>query len=344
MLIGMALFAADAGEELQIAARRGQTAEVKKLLAAGAPLESKNQYGATPLYLAVFNGHTKVALLLLEKGANPNITDTFYKSSILDAALQKERPEIIRALIAKGVAVAPRQLNMALGADNPATLEAVLTASFTPADLTTTLRAALAAKNEKAAAILRKAGAPEPKAIAVSAETLAGYAGEYTSAAIPLGIKITVEGEQLKLQGEGQQAITLTTDSPTDFSFTTAGLSMTFDGKGGFILHQGGRDFPFGKKGSAAAPVIRKVPAATLATYDGAYATGQAPMEIAVTNHDGQLYIEPSGQPRIPLRSDSDTEFSFAPANLRLVFDGKGAFTLFQGGKEILFKKKASAK
>ena len=108
----MALFAAEPGEDLQVAARRGQLAEVKKLLDAGAPLESKNQYGATPLYLAVFNGHTEVALFLLEKGANPNVTDTFYKSSIIDSALQKERPEIIKALIARGGPVSQRQLAM----------------------------------------------------------------------------------------------------------------------------------------------------------------------------------------------------------------------------------------
>jgi hypothetical protein len=339
VLIATVLFAAEPGEDLQVAARRGQLAEVKKLLDAGAPLESKNQYGATPLYLAVFNGHTEVALFLLEKGANPNVTDTFYKSSILDSALQKERAEIVKALIARGVPVSPRQLNMVVGGGNTATLQAVLTAPFKPEDLTAALKAAIQVKKDDAAAILRKAGAVEPKIVNVSKETLASYAGDYVSAAIPLGLKIIADGDKLKGQGDGQPEFPLSTDSPTEFSFAMAGIRIVFDGKGGFMLNQGGRDFAFVKKGSASAPVTRKVPDTTLAAYNGAYSTTMAPMEIKVSGTDGQLYIEPTGQQRIPLKSESDTEFTFGPAGLKLVF-AKSAFTLFQGGKEIPFTKK----
>lgn len=342
VLIAMALFAAEPGEDLQVAARRGQLAEVKKLLDAGAPLESKNQYGATPLYLAVFNGHTEVALFLLEKGANPNVTDTFYKSSILDSALQKDRAEIVKALIARGVPVSARQLNMVVGGGEIPTLQALLTAPFKPEDLTAALRAALQEKKEAAATVLRKAGAAEPKVVNVSKETLASYAGDYVSAAIPLGLKIIAAGDQLKGQGDGQPEFPLTTESPTEFSFAMAGLRIVFDGKGGFTLNQGGREFPFVKKGSAAAPVTRKVPETTLAAYTGTYSTTMAPMEIKVSGTDGQLYIEPTGQSKVPLKSESDTEFTFAPAGLKLVF-AKSAFTLFQGGKEIPFTKKESA-
>jgi hypothetical protein len=344
VLMGMALFGAGPGEDLQVAARRGQLAEVKKLLEAGAPIESKNEYGATPLYMAVFNGHTEVALLLLEKGANPNVTDTFYKSSILDGALQKQRPEIVRALVGKGVPVSSRQLNMAAGGGNIPTLQAVLTAAFKPEDLTTALKAAISAKNAEAAAVLRKAGAPEPTTVTVSNETLNGYAGEYVTSAIPLPIRVVSEEGVLKAQAEGQQQFTLSTDSATEFSFAMAAIRMVFDDKGGFILHQGGRQLPYIKKGSAGAPVIRKVPDAILAGYAGAYATDQAPMEIAVSGSEGQLKMQATGQPQLSLVSGSDTEFSFASANIRLVFSGKGSFTLFQGGREIVFKKKDGGK
>jgi hypothetical protein len=344
VLMGMALFAADLSEELQIAARRGQLAEVKKLLEAGAPLEGKNQYGATPLYMAVFNGHTEVSLLLLEKGANPNVTDTFYKSSILDAALQKDRPEIARALIANGAPVSARQLNMVVGSGNIPTLQSALTATFKPEELTAALKVAISTKNEDAAAILRKAGAAEPRIVTVPDETLAGYAGDYVSGAIPLPIRVVAEPGVLKAQPEGQPQFTLSTDSATEFSFATAGLRMVFDGKDGFILHQGGQQFPYVKKGNTSAPVVRKVPDAILASYAGIYATDQAPMEIAVSGADGQLKIQHTGQALVPLRSDSDTEFGFAPANLRIVFGRSGSFTLYQGGKEMVFKKKDGAK
>ena len=67
-------------------------------------------------------------------------------------------------------------------------------------------------------------------------------------------------------------------------------------------------------------------------------------MEIKVSGEGGQLFIEPTGQSRVSLRSESDTEFSFAPAKLRIVFDGKDKFILNQGGKEIPFQKKAGSK
>jgi hypothetical protein len=344
VLMSVGLFAADLGEDLQVAARRGQLAEVKKLLEAGAPLESKNQYGATPLYMAVFNGHTEVALFLLDKGANPNVTDTFYKSSILDGALQKDRAEIVRALIAKGVPVSARQLNMVVGGGSVPTLQAALTSKFKPEELTGALKAAIAAKKDEAAGILRKAGAAEPKIVDVPAETLARYAGDYVSAAVPLPIRVVAEGGVLKAQAEGQPQFTLSTDSATEFSFAMAGVKMVFDGKGGFILHQGGGQVPFVKKGSAGAPVMRKVPEAVLTGYAGVYATAQAPMEITVIGVDGTLKVQATGQPQLPLKSDSDSEFSFAPANLRIVFGLPGTFTLHQGGQEILFKKKDGAK
>ena len=70
------------------------------------------------------------------------MTDTFYKSPILDCALQKGRTEIVRALVAKGVPVSPRQLNMVVGGGDVPTLQA-----------------AISATKVEAAAILRKAGA-----------------------------------------------------------------------------------------------------------------------------------------------------------------------------------------
>ncbi|MBI2689404.1 MAG: ankyrin repeat domain-containing protein [Acidobacteria bacterium] len=248
VLIGIGLVAADAGDDLQIAARRGQLAEVKRLLEAGAPIESKNQYGATPLYMAVFNGHSEVAALLLDKGANPNVTDTFYKSSIIDSALQKQKPEFVRRLIAKGAAVTGRQLNQVIAGGDIPTLEALLTATLKPEELAAGLKTAISAKKDGAAALLRKAGAAEPKLVVVSAETLKAYAGDYVSQVVPLSIRVSADGGELKAQAEGQQQFTLSAESEREFSFALAGIRMVFDGNGGFTLHQGGREIPYKKK------------------------------------------------------------------------------------------------
>jgi len=118
-------------------------------------------------------------------------------------------------MIAKGVKLTGRQLNMTVGMGNAAVLEAALQHKFTPAELEGALKAAITVKKDDMAALLRKAGAPEPKIETVSKETLASYAGEYVSNTIPIPIKILNEDGQLKIQAEGQQAAPLTPDSTT---------------------------------------------------------------------------------------------------------------------------------
>jgi len=337
VLAGMALFA-DPGEDLHTAARRGQLAEVKKLLEAGAPLEWKNQYGSTPLFMAVFNRHAEVALLLLEKGANPNVTDTFYKSSLIDGALQKQLTEVVKAVLANGVTLTGRQLNMTVGMGNAALLQAALQHKFTPAELEGALKAAITVKKDDMAAVLRKAGAPEPKIEVVSAETLAAYAGDYASQTIPLPVKILNEGGQLKIQAEGQQAAPLTADSATEFSFAPANLKVTFK-KDGFTLQQGGQNIEFMRK-SMMAPG-KKVDMAVLSKYTGEYSSTDIPLKLDVTAAEGILHVQATGQPKFTMTAESDTVFTLASLGAKFTFDGAAAITLEQGGRTIKFTKVA---
>jgi len=337
VLAGMALFA-DPGEDLHTAARRGQLAEVKKLLEAGAPLEWKNQYGSTPLFMAVFNRHAEVALLLLEKGANPNVTDTFYKSSLIDGALQKQLTEVVKAVLAKGVTLTGRQLNMTVGMGNAALLQAALQHKFTPAELEGALKAAITVKKDDMAAVLRKAGAPEPKIEKVAAETLATYAGEYASQTIPVPIKILHEDGQLKIQAEGQQAAPLSADSATEFSFAPANLKVTFK-KDGFTLNQNGQNMEFVRKGML--PPAKKTDMAVLNKYVGEYGSTEVPLKLDVTAVDGIMYVQGTGQPKFAMAAESDTVFTLAAVNGKLTFDGAGAIKLEQNGRTLTFTKVA---
>ena len=53
------------------AAHTGNIEAVKKHLASGADLNTKDSEGGTPLHHAAWNGHKEVAELLIEKGAFP---------------------------------------------------------------------------------------------------------------------------------------------------------------------------------------------------------------------------------------------------------------------------------
>ena len=54
------------------AAKEGQIEEVKKLLPAGADVNTKTKFMETPLHFAAENGQKEVAELLIDKGADVN--------------------------------------------------------------------------------------------------------------------------------------------------------------------------------------------------------------------------------------------------------------------------------
>ena len=62
----------DAGIRLLLAAGSGDLGEVRRLLGAGAPIETRDGQGRTALLLAVDANHTAVAEALLEAGASVN--------------------------------------------------------------------------------------------------------------------------------------------------------------------------------------------------------------------------------------------------------------------------------
>jgi hypothetical protein len=69
------LLAAEDGQELLLAARKGQTQKVASLLAKGANVEAADKNGRTPLMLAAQKGHAETVKLLLARGAKPGARD-----------------------------------------------------------------------------------------------------------------------------------------------------------------------------------------------------------------------------------------------------------------------------
>lgn len=61
---------------LHTAAKEGHSGVVRVLLAAGAPLEARDDMGQTPLAVAAFFGRAEALDALLEAGARTDVTDT----------------------------------------------------------------------------------------------------------------------------------------------------------------------------------------------------------------------------------------------------------------------------
>jgi hypothetical protein len=82
-------------------AEKGHTSVVKKLLAAGAKIETTNGTGWTPLILAAHFGRLAVVQALLAAGANLHATTAEGQTASLQAR-EKNHPRVAKALMAAG--------------------------------------------------------------------------------------------------------------------------------------------------------------------------------------------------------------------------------------------------
>jgi hypothetical protein len=247
--VSLGLRAWGVNEDLLEASRTGDLAAVQALLAKGAALETKSAYGQTPLYLAAMNGREEVVQYLLEKGANPDVHDTFYKASMLDFVLLRKHYGVAKMLIPKLSANPDGALASVVGSGHADLVEAALQAGKPSQQaLDKAYAAALDGKQAEIAALLKKAGATEPApAVTVDEKILQAYVGTYKSDQIPLDIKAFTKEGTLYLQATGQSEFPLKPKSATQFEFAPAHVEVEFGSPDSFTLKQGAMSFQFKK-------------------------------------------------------------------------------------------------
>jgi uncharacterized protein len=102
--------------KIHSAARAGDLAEIKKQLEAGEDVDSRDQYGHSPLNLAAGGGHTSSVKLLLSWGADVNAKGGYPNhTSLHDAALYTAKnasrvgsSEVVKVLLEAGADVNAR--------------------------------------------------------------------------------------------------------------------------------------------------------------------------------------------------------------------------------------------
>jgi uncharacterized protein len=100
---------------LLFAARDGNLEMARLLVDAKADLERRSANGTRPLLVAIINNHIELAMFLLERGADPNAADHFYKRSPLYAAVEMRNPDYVRDTAPPAAdRVAPMELISAL--------------------------------------------------------------------------------------------------------------------------------------------------------------------------------------------------------------------------------------
>src|SRR5215813_9891511 len=83
------------GDDLWETAKKGDAAAVEALLAKGADVNAKTEYGATALHFAADKGHVEVVKVLLKHKADINAKDTFYNARPLVWAVMRDRAEVV---------------------------------------------------------------------------------------------------------------------------------------------------------------------------------------------------------------------------------------------------------
>jgi len=225
-------------EQLQDAARKGDAAAVTKLLDDGVDVNTKFRYNATALFYACDHGHLDVVRVLLDKGADLTIKDTFYGFTPLMLAVspaQKKRPEhteIAKLLIARGEPGQENTLGGQFEAVDAAIVQSILDSGGIAAPkLSEALEAAQSRKKTEIVSMLEKAGAKVPEEFRIDAAQLERFAGRYKNAG-GNELVVVVNGARLAIGPAAappdQRAALAAKDATTFRAIGMGGMSIVF--------------------------------------------------------------------------------------------------------------------
>jgi hypothetical protein len=233
--------ASPASEDLWAAARTGDTAGVTRALEKGADVNAKTRYGATALTFAADKGHLAVAKFLVEKGADLDVQDTFYRARPVDMAMQNRHVEVVKFLLEKGAQGAGSVLAGAVQMGNVELVKIALASSeITRQNLTGPIAIAKKTGNtailEQLNAKLESMPAAAAPTITIDRATLEKYAGTYRNQAQGFTLTATLNESQLFVSTPGGQPLTLIPTSQTAFRAAEVdGITIAFTGRGGMI-------------------------------------------------------------------------------------------------------------
>ena len=224
----------DKAEALWEAARKGDAPTVKRLLDEGVNVDTPFRYGATALSYACDRGNLEVVKILLERGADVNVKDTFYGATPLTWAASPamaRKPlhsEIVKLLLEHGAQGKESALMAAVSESDAAMTKVILEhGGLSPATLTDALESAKKDGHLDIVALLEQAGAKPFVEFKMDEAQLARYAGKYSDAD-SAELLLTVAGGRLAADLAGQRLTLVARDETTFAILGSPGITITF--------------------------------------------------------------------------------------------------------------------
>lgn len=227
-----------ATESLWEAARAGDTARITTALAQGADVNAKARYDVTALFFAASNGRLDAVKVLVSRGADVNAQDSFYRARAADMALGNGHTDVAIFLVQNG-AEADGTLAVGVQSNNEALVTAAVAGRVTRLGLQSALTLAGTMKREAFVPAIKGAldklpAEPVASSFAVDATTLPRYVGTYRDAASSVTMAVTLQGDALMLQVQGQPAaVRLVPSAPDVFRVVEVNATLTFSSRAG---------------------------------------------------------------------------------------------------------------
>lgn len=215
-------------DQLFEAVRKGDVAAATAALDHGADVNAKFRYGTTALFKAAERGNLEITKLLIERGADLKVKDTFYGATPMSWALDGKHTAVVRLLLEKGAGDVDDVLMTGVNENNEEFVKIALDrGGVKPEALTAALALSVDAKNTGVVELLKKAGAVPP--LEVDAATLQSYAGKYKGDPGP-DFTILVKEGRLVASGLGRQVVPLMALDKTTFRpLAFGGITLTFN-------------------------------------------------------------------------------------------------------------------
>lgn len=232
------------------AARNGDRARVVQLLEAGVDVNARARYDVTAVTFAAGRGRLEIVKLLVERGADINVPDTFYKMRAIDLAASNGHLDVAQYLLEHGSLGARSALSTGIrqkhmGLVTAAVKSAELDGEAFVAGLVQAERAGDPAILEIVSAAAAAKPAARTPTVTIPAAVLQSYAGAYRNESSGVSVSIAAGDNSLTLTGQGPPLAFAPTSESAFTAVDVPNLTLSFAGRGGMVesmtVTQGGQ-------------------------------------------------------------------------------------------------------